>query len=97
MQGDGNLVSSRVSNGSAVWTSGTAGNPGAFCTVQPDGNFVVYAANGRALYATGAQTGPRTDNYLTIENNGIVILHIPSQNRLIPLLPSLPFPYPPRF
>jgi len=42
MQVDGNLVLYRVSNGSALWASGTAGKPMASLLMQPDGNLVGY-------------------------------------------------------
>ena len=42
MQVDGNLVLYPVSNGSALWASGTAGKPMASLLMQPDGNLVGY-------------------------------------------------------
>jgi surface antigen len=41
MQGDGNLVLYKGS--SALWSSGTQDNAGAYAVMQPDGNLVVYA------------------------------------------------------
>ena len=52
MQGDGNFVL-YSSSGSALWSSGTAGNTGASLDVQNDGNVVIYSASGAALWATG--------------------------------------------
>lgn len=51
MQSDGNLVLYR--GGRAVWSSGSAGNPGAKAVLQTDGNLVVYTAAGRAVYSSG--------------------------------------------
>jgi len=58
MQGDGNLVFYTVASptapaGLALWSSGTAGNTGAFAALQDDGNFVIYSADGRALWSSG--------------------------------------------
>lgn len=36
-----------------VWRSDTAGNPGAYMAPQDDGNLVVYASNGKALWNIG--------------------------------------------
>jgi len=40
-----------VNNG-PVWASNTAGNPGAFLSVQDDGNLVVRDQNNNPLWAT---------------------------------------------
>jgi hypothetical protein len=54
MQGDGNAVlygpSTTNPNPNPVWSTGTAGNPGATLVVQTDGNMVVYSSGGRALW-----------------------------------------------
>ncbi|QOC92255.1 Hsp70 family protein [Micromonospora craniellae] len=36
----------------AAWRTGTGGNPGAYLRFQPDGNLVVYAPDGRVLWAS---------------------------------------------
>ncbi|MBD2770161.1 hypothetical protein IC235_19920 [Hymenobacter sp. BT664] len=72
MQGDGNLVIYRLADFSARWSSRTAGNPGAFCTMQSDGNFVVYAANGRPLFTGGAQDRPNVRYFAYLVDNGIL-------------------------
>ncbi|TQF06346.1 hypothetical protein E6W39_34235 [Kitasatospora acidiphila] len=50
MQADGNLVVYLLkddgSQGPAIWSSGTWGNPGAYAVSQTDGNFVVYKQGG---------------------------------------------------
>lgn len=57
-QGDGNLVvydSSVFKSQSklhAVWASNTDGNPGSHLDVQNDGNVVIYAPDGRVVWAT---------------------------------------------
>ena len=50
MQSDGNLV--WYSNGRAIWSSRTNGNPGARLDVQEDGNVVIYTKSNRAIWAT---------------------------------------------
>jgi hypothetical protein len=52
MQGDGNLVV-YTSGGQPIWSSGTAGNEGAYLSVQGDGNVVIYSSGGGALWSTG--------------------------------------------
>ncbi|WP_143684458.1 hypothetical protein [Variovorax sp. KK3] len=42
MQGDGNLVHYRVSDGAVRWHSNTAGSPGSILAMQGDGNAVTY-------------------------------------------------------
>jgi len=48
---DGDLVL-LDSTGAARWTSGTAGNPGAYLVVQNDRNVVIYSARPAPLWAT---------------------------------------------
>jgi hypothetical protein len=59
MQTDGNLVLYRVVLGldrgpSPMWSSNTAGNPGAWLAVQDDGNLVVYRAGSTTQTANNA-------------------------------------------
>jgi hypothetical protein len=49
MQEDGNFV---LTGGGPVWATGTDRNPGASLLLQDDGNLVVYARGGRALWHT---------------------------------------------
>lgn len=57
MQRDGNFV--EYSSFSALWHTGTYGNPGAALVIQDDGNLVIYAAYGRGpLWSIGADPGP---------------------------------------
>ena len=49
MQGDGNLVVYNAA-GVPLWSSGTAGNPGAWLAVQGDSNLVVYDYYGYPLW-----------------------------------------------
>jgi hypothetical protein len=56
MQADGNAV--LYASGRAVWNSRTGGNAGARLVMQNDGNLVVYAASGKALWASAASRTP---------------------------------------
>ncbi|HVX20268.1 MAG TPA: PPE domain-containing protein [Acidimicrobiales bacterium] len=56
MQADGNLVVYGVGRPGALWSSRTAGDPGAFATMQADGNLVVYGPVPPGT-ATGGTTG----------------------------------------
>jgi hypothetical protein len=53
MQGDGNFVVYDVEDGVAVpvWSTNTAGNPGAYLNVQDDGNMVIYSATHAVLWS----------------------------------------------
>jgi hypothetical protein len=51
MQGDGNFVV--YAGGVGVWSSGTAGNPGAYLAMQTDGNLVVYSPADVSLWSSG--------------------------------------------
>lgn len=74
MQGDGNLVV--YAAGQAVWSTGTAGHPGAHLEMQGDGNLVVYPPSGPALWASGtggnggAQVFMQSDANLVIYAGG---------------------------
>jgi len=52
MQNDGNLVVTSLSTGKPVWASKTV-SPGAFLTIQNDGNAVIYDKFLKAIWATG--------------------------------------------
>lgn len=75
MQLDGNLV--RYSPTRGTWSSGTAGNPYAWATLQTDGNFVVYTRAGQALWASNAMGGTTvtltSDGMLVEQKGGSVI------------------------
>ncbi|MFI9275292.1 ricin-type beta-trefoil lectin domain protein [Kitasatospora sp. NPDC052896] len=59
---DGDLVLADQEAGHVLWTSGTAGHPGATAAMQVDGNFVLSDASGTPLWASGTwqQPGART-------------------------------------
>ncbi|MCF3129503.1 polymorphic toxin-type HINT domain-containing protein [Streptomyces olivochromogenes] len=59
MQADGNLVLTALNSGKTLWSSATAGNPGAYAQFGTDGNLVVYTASGTSKWSTAlaATTG----------------------------------------
>jgi outer membrane protein assembly factor BamB len=63
MQEDGNLVLYKQSTGHYTWATETHNTAGARAEMQPDGNFVLYAPNIRALW--------RTD---TVGSNGKILI-----------------------
>ncbi|MQL95507.1 hypothetical protein Taro_028186 [Colocasia esculenta] len=73
MQGDCNLV--LYYGRRPVWASQTYGwGPGCRATMQRDGNFVVYTATGRLLWASGTQRG--LGNYvLVLKPDGNVVIY----------------------
>lgn len=60
MQTDGNFV---VYGGQKIWSSNTAGNPGAYLEVQSDGNMVIYTKDRRALWNTNTANWSRIEKH----------------------------------
>ncbi|WP_272148354.1 protease pro-enzyme activation domain-containing protein [Burkholderia cepacia] len=71
MQGDGNLVLLR--QGVAQWSSGTANHPGAYATMQTDGNLVVYSSAGAPLWYSGTSGNPGA--VTDIQDDGNVVIY----------------------
>lgn len=53
MQSDGNLFIYDRSVGQVTWAANTYGHPGAFASLQSDGNFVVYNSSGVGIWSSG--------------------------------------------
>ncbi|MFJ5550632.1 ricin-type beta-trefoil lectin domain protein [Streptomyces sp. NPDC093225] len=53
MQADGNLVLTALATGKTIWSSGTAGNPGAYAKYGSDGNLGVYTTSNVQKWTTG--------------------------------------------
>jgi surface antigen len=71
MQGDGNLVFYKGS--SALWSSGTQGNAGAYAIMQPDGNLVVYAGGSAKWHShTNGFSGARLELQ---DDSNLVVYH----------------------
>lgn len=76
MQSDGNFVVYKLESGTktAVWSTGTGGNPNAFLRIQADGNIVVYNSSSSAIYSTGTNHGLAYNYVFSLLNNGYVQL-----------------------
>jgi hypothetical protein len=75
MQADGNLVLYDNATRAPLWSSQTAGNPGAVAVMQSDANLVVYSATKQPLYSTA--TGGRGDStsHLFIQDDGNAVIY----------------------
>ncbi len=78
MQADGNFVMYKRNVG-AVWSTNTAGNPGARIVFQNDGNLVVYRTNNTVAWSSntfgccGWRLGMHNDGNFVIWNGGIPV------------------------
>ncbi|MCU9954212.1 protease pro-enzyme activation domain-containing protein [Burkholderia sp. BKH01] len=75
MQGDGNLVLLR--QGVAQWSSGTYSHPGAFATMQTDGNLVVYSSTGVPLWYSGTSGDSGAATYVQDDGNVVIYTQLP--------------------
>ncbi|WP_249203339.1 protease pro-enzyme activation domain-containing protein [Burkholderia ambifaria] len=76
MQGDGNLVLMR--QGVPQWSSNTYNHPGAYATMQADGNLVVYSSGGAPLWYSGTSGNPGAATYLQDDGNIVIYARMPS-------------------
>jgi hypothetical protein len=79
MGADGNLTLTNASTGQALWSTQTAGNPGAYAQVLADGNFVVLSSAGHPLFQTA--TGKRGDastRLIVLDDGNVVLLTGPA-------------------
>lgn len=74
-QEDGNLVLYRNWDGRALWDSGTYGRSAEVCTMQGDGNMVIYDLDGQYVWdtATYGNSGSR----LVVQDDGNVVIYRP--------------------
>ncbi|MGF1426310.1 RHS repeat-associated core domain-containing protein [Kitasatospora sp. LaBMicrA B282] len=77
MQADGNLVLMSLRTGAVVWNTGTYNHPGAYATMQTDGNFVVYDSGNHPLWASG--TYPNAGAYLSLQDDGNLVVYKSAQ------------------
>ena len=74
-QGDGNLVLYQ-NDGTALWSSGTAGTDAGEVDMQGDGNFVIYAPG--AIWASGTNSGPLSR--LVVQDDGNMVIYDGNNN-----------------
>ncbi|MFD0350449.1 hypothetical protein ACFQ0M_39355 [Kitasatospora aburaviensis] len=74
VQADGNLVLTALVGGKTLWSSGTAGHPGAYASVLADGSLVVLDAAGKTtLWTSGS--GGHTGGYLKVQGDGRIVMY----------------------
>jgi hypothetical protein len=73
MQEDGNLVVYSVDRYTALWSSRTWNNAGAYAVMQNDGNLVVYDKNARALWNTYTYT--QGASLLKMQSDGNLVVY----------------------
>ena len=79
MQSDGNLVI-YDSKGNSIWSSGTAGNPGATFRLQNDRNLVLAASNNDLLWTSNSYTNAR--KLSKVGDNTATLVHHERTRRL---------------
>jgi YD repeat-containing protein len=73
MDPNGNFYIYDIAHGTGTWGANTAGHPGAYATLQTDGNFVVYSASNVALWNSG--TAGTNAERLDMEDDGRIIIY----------------------
>ncbi|WP_406206070.1 hypothetical protein OH807_32075 [Kitasatospora sp. NBC_01560] len=77
MQSDGNLVLSSLRTGQALWSTNTQNHPGAWATMQDDGNFVVYDPQRVPLWSSKTWVGNNSGYFAVIQDDGKFIVYTP--------------------
>ena len=72
MQGDGNLVIYRISNGAALWSSKTARSCTNRACMQQDGNFVAYDCHNKPTWNSRTQRNEGSSIVLQGDGNLVV-------------------------
>jgi hypothetical protein len=72
-QDDGNLV--LYSRNRPLWASNTDGQPAAICTMQYDGNLVIYDRDNHSLWHSG--TWGNDGSRLIVQDDGNVVIYRP--------------------
>lgn len=81
MQGDGNLVIYRNSNGKALWSSKTARSCTNRACMQNDGNFVSYDCQNKATWSSKSQRNEGSS--IIIQNDGNLVIYAWNSPRAI--------------
>jgi hypothetical protein len=76
MEPNGDLVES-IAEGRSLWSSGTAGNDGAYLEMQPGGNLVIYNSAGAALWSSNSSSTGCPN--LVIQDDGNVVVYSPRE------------------
>ncbi|MFD0400328.1 RHS repeat-associated core domain-containing protein [Kitasatospora sp. NPDC127121] len=77
MQTDGNLVLTSLRTGLVTWSSDTANHPGAWATMQDDGNFVVYDPQRVPLWSSQSWVGPNSKFFAVVQDDGKFMVYAP--------------------
>ncbi|MFD9689208.1 RHS repeat-associated core domain-containing protein [Kitasatospora sp. NPDC059088] len=77
MQSDGNLVLTSLRTGLVVWSTNTANHPGAWATMQDDGNFVVYDPQRVPLWSSQSWVGPNSKYFAVVQDDGKFMVYAP--------------------
>ena len=75
MQGDGNLVLYRNSDGAALWASNTNGKGGSRVIMQEDGNLVIYKSTGESVWASNTNGSSNYYASLAVQTDGNVVIY----------------------
>ncbi|WP_170159849.1 hypothetical protein [Frondihabitans australicus] len=76
MQADGNLVES--SGGRAIWSTQTAGNPGAYFLITESGEGVVYSGDGRVLWSQASPRATTVYPQVVVSDSGKLVATDPN-------------------
>ncbi|MEV7601815.1 RHS repeat-associated core domain-containing protein [Kitasatospora sp. NPDC089797] len=77
MQPDGNLVLTSLRTGLITWSTNTANHPGAWATMQDDGNFVVYDPQRVPLWSSQSWVGPNSKFFAVVQDDGKFMVYGP--------------------
>ncbi|MGW1174904.1 RHS repeat-associated core domain-containing protein [Kitasatospora sp. NPDC002543] len=77
MQTDGNLVLTSLRTGLVTWSTNTANHPGAWATMQDDGNFVVYDPQRVPLWSSQSWIGPNSKYFAVVQDDGKFMVYAP--------------------
>src|SRR5439155_14432031 len=69
---DGSFGIGRTQTRQSLWFRGAGAQPGSYITMQGDGNFVAYAPNGTAYWATNTDGHPGASVVLQDDGNLVV-------------------------
>jgi len=72
---DGNLVLYGARDKSVIWESHTKGKPAWKTCMQPDGNFVVYEAENRDVWASGKYGNEYAGSVIIMQDNGNLVIY----------------------